>query len=172
MEYVLKYMFLGFMIIYQGTCQSTRGKRTKHWKPFQRILLFTSIQLYIIFLLRPISRSLSLEYCNGDVIEASCDSNEVMTVDAAYYGRMRIGKCVKRDLGHLGCRNDAIEFMDRECSGRSSCRVTVSNRLQTENACEEELAGYAEVTYSCHKGQAHKIAKSHEKVRTWKSKIS
>ena len=96
---------------------------------------------------------LVVEYCNGDVFAASCDSNEVIVIDTAWYGRMGLGKCVQRDFGSLGCRNDALAYMDRECSGRSDCRVTISNRPQTEKACVDELAGYAEVSYSCYKGQ-------------------
>ena len=42
------------------------------------------------------------EYCLGESLNASCPEGSVVVMDAAWYGRMRIGRCVEMDLGHLG----------------------------------------------------------------------
>ena len=41
----------------------------------------------------------SLEYCMDDTFTARCQPKEVIIMKFAIYGRMRIGKCVKKDLG-------------------------------------------------------------------------
>ena len=73
---------------------------------------------------------------------------------SAVYGRMQIGRCVERDYGHIGCRNDALPQLDRECSGRRSCEVLVTNRFHEDvsGACLEVLTGYIDVDYECQEG--------------------
>ncbi len=62
------------------------------------------------------------EYCQPGEFSATCGPSEVIMADTAQYGRMRIGKCVKQNYGHLGCSIDVLKEVDRRCSGRHDCR--------------------------------------------------
>ena len=76
--------------------------------------------------------------------------------DVSVYGRMAVGRCVVEDLGFLGCQNDALVVMDRECSGRTECSVFVSNlklRREQPGACKRDLSGYATMSYKCVTGK-------------------
>ena len=75
---------------------------------------------------------------------------------SAVYGRMQIGRCAPQDFGHIGCRNNALAQLDRECSGRRSCEVLVTNRLHEDGqgACLQILTGYLDVTYTCKEGKS------------------
>ena len=106
----------------------------------------------------PATSCFCAELCTGEVFEANCGDDETIVMTSAVFGRMKLGRCVKRSLGFLGCRNDALAVMDDECSGKRSCRVIVSGRKlhRTDpGACEQELAGYAELAYSCLKGKLY-----------------
>ena len=43
----------------------------------------------------------SHEVCLSEEFEAECASGHVILVSSARYGRMRLGRCVKRDFGYL-----------------------------------------------------------------------
>ena len=79
---------------------------------------------------------------------------------SALYGRMSIGKCVKRDMGARGCRSDVIDIAHAVCSGRRTCELRVRNpemdkRMQKEATCANatELSRYLEADYRCQQGQ-------------------
>ena len=56
-------------------------------------------------LCRSISLSVSeKEYCEMETFTAKCWENEVIMMQSALYGRMKIGKCVKLDFGFMGCK--------------------------------------------------------------------
>ena len=38
------------------------------------------------------------DYCLAEVFEAECGSREVVMIQTARYGRMRIGRCVRSDI--------------------------------------------------------------------------
>ncbi len=43
----------------------------------------------------------------------SCGADEVIVMDTAKYGRMKLGRCVRRNLGYVGCGLDVLPYMDR-----------------------------------------------------------
>ena len=43
----------------------------------------------------------STEYCSTEAFKAKCADGEVIVMTHALYGRMKVGKCVKVDLGKL-----------------------------------------------------------------------
>jgi len=52
---------------------------------------------------RPVMNS-RVDYCDTETFRASCSSqDEVIMIDRAAYGRMRLGRCVETDMGHVGC---------------------------------------------------------------------
>ncbi len=68
---------------------------------------------------------------------------------------MNTGRCVKKDLGYLGCSKDILSLTDKLCSGRRSC-VIANDRSEMDDLvgtpCYEELASYINITYICMKG--------------------
>ena len=55
----------------------------------------------VIFLL-PLAVD-AVEYCHNQVFTASCDIGSVIAIESAFYGRLRLGSCVKTDFGYIGC---------------------------------------------------------------------
>ena len=88
-------------------------------------------------------------------LSADCSEDQAILMESAKYGRMRIGKCVKMDLGYLGCQNSVLHLMDRWCSGLQRCHVQVSNPdLDNANTnCVADLNSYLEVDFSCIPGK-------------------
>jgi len=94
------------------------------------------------------------EYCDTEVFRAECTEGEVIVLDRARYGRMKIGRCVETDMGYLGCSSDVLQLADRRCSGRRVCEIRVPDaELETTNSCLNELKTYLEVSYTCVKGK-------------------
>ena len=98
------------------------------------------------------------DYCISDEFEASCESDEVIVMASALYGRMALGRCVEEDGGHLGCSNSALEAMDELCSGKRSCEFDVvkeTKRLweNTQHSCPRALMGYLDAEYTCRQGE-------------------
>ena len=60
------------------------------------------------------------EVCHNEVFRATCADNEVIVIESAFYGRMRIGRCVKTDFGFIGCFQDVLKV------GKTIERVSVS----------------------------------------------
>ena len=57
--------------------------------------------------------------CGAELFAPRCQGNgELVVMEAAMYGRMRLGECAKDDLGYIGCGADVLREMDRRCSGR------------------------------------------------------
>ena len=85
---------------------------------------------------------------------ASCDPDEVIAMELAHYGRMRLGRCVKGDLGYIGCSADVLDVTDRKCSGRHRCEIRIPNEeFERTKPCYMELKSYFEAQYHCVKGK-------------------
>ena len=96
----------------------------------------------------------SQQYCNMESFNATCPNNQVILVKSAKYGRMQIGRCVKRNLGYLGCSVDVLVYMDRECSGQKKCEINIPNpTLYATQPCPEDTTPYLEVAYECIPGK-------------------
>ena len=95
------------------------------------------------------------DLCQTEKFEASCPSDdEVLIVRSAMYGRMKIGRCVQTDYGHVGCKQDVLRQTDRRCSGRQTCQVEVPNAdFDSTKPCPNEFKTYFEVAYECVKGK-------------------
>ena len=79
----------------------------------------------------------------------------------AQYGRMRMGRCVKLDYGHMGCASDVIEQTDGRCSGRRQCEIRIPDALFAETLpCPDDLKPYLEASFRCVKGQSLKVTSS------------
>lgn len=96
----------------------------------------------------------SNQYCNMETFNATCKADQVILMKSAKYGRMEIGRCVKRNLGYLGCSVDVLVYMDRVCSGVRQCEVSIPNpTLYATQPCPEDTTPYLDVTYECVQGE-------------------
>jgi len=95
------------------------------------------------------------EYCAFEYFNASCRSpTERIYIRSAQYGRMRVGRCVKVDLGYLGCAADVRHVIESRCSGRRRCSVAVADdELRTRSPCPTDVTWYLQVSYACVTGQ-------------------
>ena len=48
-----------------------------------------------------------------ETFEAHCGEGKVIRMDRAGFGRMKIGKCIKRDYGYMGCFIDILSGFDK-----------------------------------------------------------
>ena len=94
------------------------------------------------------------EYCNRELFNATCAAaNHVILMTSAYYGRMRVGRCVKGDYGILGCQHSMLTHLDAKCSGRQNCQLKVPDDVMHESApCPSDLTSYLEASYECIEG--------------------
>jgi len=92
------------------------------------------------------------EYCQFDTFNATCRRGQVIVIDDAQYGRLRIGRCVSRDYGFLGCTADVVDMLDRTCSGRRRCELPVPRIRQLVQPCPKDLTSYLDASYHCERG--------------------
>ena len=75
-------------------------------------------------------------------------------MQTASYGRMKLGRCVERDYGYVGCNTNALPHMDSRCSGRRSCEIQIPDMtLDRLNECPKGFKAYLEASYGCVKGK-------------------
>ena len=104
------------------------------------------------------------EFCHLETFRARCQHGDVIVMATALFGRMRVGRCItsnayltalqQLDPTTLGCSADVLGYVDRVCSGRSTCEISVASpQLHEFRPCPEQLTMYLEATYSCLTGQ-------------------
>ena len=97
-----------------------------------------------------------LEYCGRDHFNPQCNTNEVVVMTHAKYGRMKLGKCITEGL-RIGCEADVMDFLDRKCSNKQTCTINLYNDLQIndeiEKPCGLSLLQYLEADYYCQEGE-------------------
>ena len=89
------------------------------------------------------------EYCIREQFQAECQENKIILLTGARYGRMRTGRCISEEYGHIGCFADVTNYLDGLCSGRHSCDVTVRKLLDIAQPCPDDLTCYLEADYEC-----------------------
>lgn len=110
------------------------------------------------------------EYCAFEYFNATCrSSGELLYIRSARYGRMRVGgRCVKVDLGYVGCSNDVTHVISSRCTARTQCSVPVGDsELRLRRPCPTDVTWYLEVTYSCIKGVINTYYDVSLYDRTW-----
>jgi len=106
------------------------------------------------------------EYCNGEEFEPRCHGNDVIVMLSARYGRMKIGRCVKREPGfepmlqdprYLGCSADVLNIVSRHCSGHTECSLRVlGQNFVNIKPCYDNLKMHLEAAYICVNGKLPK----------------
>ena len=100
------------------------------------------------------------EYCHFETFNASCEhlTDHVIVMTLARYGRMKFGRCMREDHGSVGCSADVLPQLDRKCSGRPTCHVTIPDAaLHNVHPCPRELMPYLEASYSCLPGKHTRV---------------
>ena len=71
------------------------------------------------------------DYCETETFNASCRPGEVIVIKSAHYGRMRLGRCVKKDLGYIGCSTGERDAASLRCvaTGRDVTLKSVHARI-------------------------------------------
>ena len=102
-----------------------------------------------------------IEYCLAtDPFQARCLKNEIIVMNSAVYGRMKIGQCLQdhdsllqahfNDPLFLGCSVDVLSMMDIKCSGLNQCEVHGTDiGLRQAKPCYASLMKYMEASYEC-----------------------
>jgi len=97
-----------------------------------------------------------LDVCKWQSFDAQCDADsEVIIIDQATFGRMRLGSCLAQDYGHVGCFSDVRRLMERRCAGRQRCHVQLPDVEldRSPHGCPPDLLAYLEVEYHCQTGR-------------------
>ena len=98
-----------------------------------------------------------LEYCSHEYFEPTCGEGEMILIQNAQYGRMKVGRCVEHDLGYIGCTANAQEYIDETCLGHRSCSVSVALlAVKTSKGCIKGLDKYLEASYMCVPGKFYR----------------
>jgi len=93
------------------------------------------------------------EYCETETFRASCPVSTVIVIRRALYGRMRLGRCVLRDYGYVGCFADVAVHVDVVCSGRRACSIRIPDAmLDRANPCPKDFKTYLLISYDCVSG--------------------
>ena len=95
------------------------------------------------------------EFCHNERFTAQCSSDEIIVMTLARYGRMALGRCVKKDYGYIGCGTDVIDIAHAYCSGRRTCEIPVPNAIldSLEQPCPEDFKSYLKAAYVCQRGK-------------------
>ena len=115
---------------------------------------------YTLFLLQSnFSVIGSEEYCEEETFVAKCANDEVIIVNKAMFGRLKIGKCISESLAFfMECSVNVLNFMESQCSGRGACSMPVALLITKGfKNCTSQLASYLEVDYSCIRGDLNPI---------------
>jgi len=91
----------------------------------------------------------SEEYCQWENFNATCGHNEVILITSAYYGRMRVGRCVPYDY-YVGCSTNVFDHLATRCSARQRCVVPIpAPELFKVHPCRKDLVAYMDASYQC-----------------------
>ena len=72
----------------------------------------------------------------------------------AEFGRMRTGGCISDDSeARTGCFTKVIDYIDRKCSGRTTCGFPVTSLASISTGCSQEVVSYLDATYTCADGK-------------------
>jgi len=107
------------------------------------------------------------EYCTGEAFEPRCHGSDVIMMLSARYGRMKIGRCVRREPGfepmlqdprYLGCSADVFAIVSRLCSGQTECSLRVLDQnFDNIKPCYDNLKMHLEAAYMCINGERHEV---------------
>ena len=90
-----------------------------------------------------------MEYCHGEVFNASCGPGRTVVVTSAMYGRMGIGRCIPTNDGHLGCHVDVTHIMNSRCSGQQFCEIVIPDEQWDRDMCRPDAVKFLAASFNC-----------------------
>jgi len=95
----------------------------------------------------------AIEFCLEQQLDTQCGNDEIIVVENASYGRMRLNRCVHTDYGFIGCGTDVTDVLAGKCSGRRRCQVVnIEALFAASRVCPTDLKSYLEASFTCVKG--------------------
>ena len=95
------------------------------------------------------------DFCQAEYFQPRCGKDEVIVMEIAKYGRMKVNKCVRENFGYIGCGRDVLEHMDMLCSGRRMCNVRVlDDAFESIQPCHDDLKSFLTAGYTCVTGRS------------------
>ncbi|ELU18018.1 hypothetical protein CAPTEDRAFT_197658 [Capitella teleta] len=96
------------------------------------------------------------EVCYVQDFIGQCAKGDLILVKSALLGRMKLGQCLDRDFGYLGCHQNVISKLDELCSGKNQCRIQKMSKqdfdeVLTPSTCPNGLELFLEADYECFK---------------------
>ncbi|ESO03914.1 hypothetical protein HELRODRAFT_172942 [Helobdella robusta] len=103
--------------------------------------------------------SVEKEVCNFETWSVRCSQlHDVLFIVSALYGRIAVGKCVRDDLGVVGCHVDGVQLLNALCLGRKDCVVNVEEVFAgVHGGCGQELKNHLLLKYQCIRVQGAKV---------------
>ena len=93
--------------------------------------------------------------CQNEALEAECAHDEVVLMERALYGRMRVSRCVDRNYGYIPCVDDVLRNADVICSGLQTCKIPIPTTAFDKwvSSCPKDFKSYLEASYQCVKSK-------------------
>lgn len=99
------------------------------------------------------------EVCVGEDFNIKCSRGNLILMQKAHLGRMKIGKCVDSNIGYLGCYKNVLNKLDDLCSGQKECNIPKMVKGDFEHIqgeahdCPKALDAYLETMHTCVPGE-------------------
>ncbi len=108
-----------------------------------------SVQIERIVCIFDVLAGGSREFCHLETFNATCGPGEVVLIQDARYGRMKVGRCLATSY-YVGCYADVLSLLDFRCSGKRNCTLSVLDpELLKFQPCRKDLMAYLEASYTC-----------------------
>ena len=91
--------------------------------------------------------------CQEETFRPQCDDHQVVYVQQAQYGRMRMSRCLIKDFGYQGCSRNVLPLVEAQCSGRRTCSLKVLDETFSVDPCHIGLRSYLEIQFTCINGR-------------------
>ncbi|OAF68792.1 hypothetical protein A3Q56_03460 [Intoshia linei] len=94
---------------------------------------------------------MKIESCLTETFEAGCsDPSQVILIENAFYGRMKVGRCVRYNFGNIGCFKNVVSQLDSLCSMKNFCSFSTADQILIDTKpCPIDFTPYLYVEYLC-----------------------
>ena len=89
------------------------------------------------------------DFCFLENFEARCPAGLQVSIIKAELGRMRLGKCITKDNGYVGCHDIVTEEVQMKCKGLETCIFHVSSLGPSVLSCPGNRMSFLYVEHEC-----------------------
>ena len=96
-------------------------------------------------MLKYFNSDLLREYCNWETFSAKCNADQVIVMNSATYGRMKVGRCVQHSFDiegnphKMGCAEDIIRYLLFRYTQRVLQLGNVQCPLRAKRGCADDI---------------------------------